>query len=441
MLQAQPRPTGLQAQSRSTGQTRTKSDTAAAVRPAMPIAVIDASKLPSVLSKTKTSAKLGAPVRIDQGRGGGSGSKGNGSGNDNQSPANKGASTTPANGKGKVMADANIHLLFWGDAWRSASTQPTMNQVVTALTSLAGGPYIGKLAQYGVKHAQIADAHVVDFGGQTAAPANFTNTDMVDLVEELIKEGLMPALTNATAYQELFAFILPSTPGGAGGGWGFNGYHNFMANAAGKNIYFLVVTTTGNSLDAITAGFSHELVEACTDPDFNEIKFSGDGGENEIGDVCENQFGSVDGVAAQKYWSDSERACVLPVLPNAAVPSGAARVVPITATLTIKTASGAHNTFNIDRTATLDNNRTSAEVVISTPSVGGFSSDIVLNLSWHADHSISVAFTSAFYRGLNSVTSWAASFSLPPGYVETYNVSHELDNNADTCEIKFLVNN
>jgi hypothetical protein len=407
----------------------------------MPIARIDATKLPSVVSKAKTSAKLGAPVRIDEGHGGGGGSGGKGSGNDNQSPANKGESTTPANGSGKVMQDANIHLMFWGEAWLSASNQPTMDQVVTALTSLVGGPYLGDLAQYGVKHAQIADASVVDFGGQTAPPANFTNTDMVNLVEDLINEGLMPALTNATAYQELFAFITPSGPGGAGGGWSFAGHHNFKANAAGKNVYFLVVTTTGNSLEAITAGFSHELVESCTDPDFNEIKFSGDGGENEIADVCEDQFGSVNGVNAQKYWSDQERACVLPVKPNAAVPQGASRVVPITATLTIKTASGTNKTFHIDRTATLDNNRTSAEVVISTPSAGGFSSDIVLNLSWHSDHSISVDFTSAFYQGLNSVTSWAASFSLPPGWVETYNVSHELNNNADTCAIKFLVNN
>jgi hypothetical protein len=65
----------------------------------------------------------------------------------------------------------------------------------------------------------------------------------------------------------------------------------------------------------------------------------------------------------------------------------------------------------------------------------------VLNLSWHSDDSISVDFISAFYQGLNSVTSYANSFRLQPGFVETYNVSHEFNNNADTCAIKFLVNN
>jgi hypothetical protein len=65
----------------------------------------------------------------------------------------------------------------------------------------------------------------------------------------------------------------------------------------------------------------------------------------------------------------------------------------------------------------------------------------VLNLSWHSDHSISIDFTSAFYQGLNSVTNYANSFRLQPGFVETYNVGHEFNNNADTCAIQFLVNN
>jgi hypothetical protein len=91
--------------------------------------VIDASKLPSILGKALPVGKLGTPVRVDEGRG-------DGSGNDNQSPANPGESTTPANGSGKVMQDANIHLMFWGEAWLSATNQPTAAAVATALTSL-----------------------------------------------------------------------------------------------------------------------------------------------------------------------------------------------------------------------------------------------------------------------------------------------------------------
>lgn len=362
--------------------------------------------------------------------------------NDNQSPANPHTSTTPKNGTGKVITDANIHLLFWGDAWLSASNQPTMASVVTALDTLVSGPYLSKLSQYGVRHAQIADAYVVGLGLESAAPSNFTDTDSSNLIEDLIRESLLPPITNAAGYTEVFALILPSAPGGSGGGWSFAGHHAYKTNAAGKNIYFLVVTSTGNSLEAITIGFSHELVESCTDPDFNEFKFS-DGGE--LADPCQNQYGAVNGVYAQKYWSQSEKACVLPVLPDAPVPAGAERVVNITATCTInaaaKTPSAKTSTFNFTRVANLDNNQSNEEVVITTPSVGGFSADIVMNLTWKSDYSVSVSFTSAFYQGVNSVTSYANSFSLKPTYVETFNVGHELNDNADTCSIIFHVSN
>jgi hypothetical protein len=53
----------LQGQSRLTGQTRAESVTPAAMRPTIPIGVIDASKLPSVRGKAIPSGKLGTPVR------------------------------------------------------------------------------------------------------------------------------------------------------------------------------------------------------------------------------------------------------------------------------------------------------------------------------------------------------------------------------------------
>jgi hypothetical protein len=70
-----------------------------------------------------------------------------------------------------------------------------MTAVIDALNALVGGPYLGRLTQYGVNHAQIADSAVVDLGLSTSAPANFTHADCVTLIEALISEGLLPALT------------------------------------------------------------------------------------------------------------------------------------------------------------------------------------------------------------------------------------------------------
>jgi hypothetical protein len=382
-----------------------------------------------------------ATGRIDRG-GGDRGGTGGGGSSDDPTPANPGSDTTPNNGTGHVIADANIHLLFWGHAWLSAATQPTMTAVIHALNSLVSGPFWGRLPQYGVQHAQIADSAVVDLGLTTSAPTNFTQADCTTLIEALISEGLLPTLTNATGYNEVFALILPSAPP-ASSRWTFSGYHNYATNSQGKNVYFLVVTSSGEQLDAITACFSHEIVECCTDPDFNEIKFS-NSGENEIADICENQFGGVNNVLVQKYWSQTELACVLPTQPNATGPAGSDRTLPVAARVTINAGgtSPKSEVFNFTRVVGVNNNQTTAVAVITTPAVNGLSANIVLNFSWNSDFSVNVNFTSAFFSGLSAVTSYANNFDLQPGYTEFYQVGHEINNNFDTCAISFnVVNN
>lgn len=386
----------------------------------------------------------GAPARgrIDRGTGiGRGGGSSGGTASDSPTPANPGSDTTPANGSGAVIAVANVHLLFWGDAWLSSTTQPSMTDVIAAVTTLLSGPFLGDLRQYGVKHAQVADTAVVGLGLNPTPPANITADDALTLVAALIREGLLPTLTNAPEYSEVFGLITPSTPA-APNTWGFGGFHNYGADAQGKNIYFFVVGSAGSITDGITIGVSHELVECCTDPDFNEIKFS-NSGENEIADICEDQTGYVNGVHAQKYWSQTEKACVLPTQPNATGPTGSNRVLNLAAKVTINAGgkSAKSATFDVTRVVTVNNNQTSAVAVVTTPAVNTLSANIVLDFTWNADFSVSVSFSSGFFLGLNSVTSYKNSFKLQPGATEFYSVDHEIDNNTDTCTITFNVNN
>jgi hypothetical protein len=76
------------------------------------------------------------------------------------------------------------------------------------------------------------------------------------------------------------------------------------------------------SLDFVTAIFSHELVEACTDPegDAFQIAPANPNNWNEIGDRCEGDFlhkllaftGVIDGIRVQPYWSQRDQDCVIP---------------------------------------------------------------------------------------------------------------------------------
>jgi hypothetical protein len=68
------------------------------------------------------------------------------------------------------------------------------------------------------------------------------------------------------------------------------------------------------SLDFITTTFSHELVEAMTDPDGEgwQVDPRDDSDWHEIADVCGNRSAMVNGVAVAAYYSTSTQACVVP---------------------------------------------------------------------------------------------------------------------------------
>jgi hypothetical protein len=68
----------------------------------------------------------------------------------------------------------------------------------------------------------------------------------------------------------------------------------------------------------ISSSFSHELVEACTDPEGRGIKITSHNiplnGRDEISDICEDHTpqGKVNGVKVQSYWSQNHQSCIIP---------------------------------------------------------------------------------------------------------------------------------
>jgi len=69
-----------------------------------------------------------------------------------------------------------------------------------------------------------------------------------------------------------------------------------------------------SAFDMTTSSFTHELVEAMTDPEVSGgVRENPDpgGGGGEIGDVC-GQIAKLEGVAVAAYWSNLDRACVIP---------------------------------------------------------------------------------------------------------------------------------
>jgi len=212
---------------------------------------------------------------------------------------------------GVVVPSAHLEIIFWGGAW--ATGTPSIGQVTDAVVSMVTGPYMDSLSQYrGIGHATLFGTTVVAsaVGGSPADPPNpFSDGDISGLISNLRQAGRLPSPANDN--QLVYCVILPS---GVSSGGGFIGEHTYFG-LDGVNCHFAWVMNNG-TLDYVTTVFSHELVETVTDPEGSAIL--GDpgscnqGGWCEIGDVCEGNVATVNGVTVQRYWSQRDNQCVVP---------------------------------------------------------------------------------------------------------------------------------
>ncbi len=226
-------------------------------------------------------------------------------------------SATIVDGGGQVLTSASVQLIFWGSDWVTA-TSPSSGDVTTAVTKILSSTYMSSLSQYrgvgsGVLLGGFTSATPV--GGSPADPPNpFSNVDVSGLISDLIDAGLVAGPDTS---QILYMVIMPP-------GVGFInsndiGEHS-VAQLSGVNMHFGWVTNDG-TLEHVTTVFSHELVEACTDPEGDAIQLNAPGfcSPNptswcEIADVCTSN-GVLNGapdVRVQSYWSANDGKCIAP---------------------------------------------------------------------------------------------------------------------------------
>ncbi|MFN8582699.1 MAG: hypothetical protein U0163_17195 [Gemmatimonadaceae bacterium] len=226
--------------------------------------------------------------------------------------------TSTTDGGGNVLTDVEVILCFWGSFWSTTpAPTPSSDTYRTAIEGIVTGPYLGGLRQYrGVGQGSVIYSEIND----STSPANgYTDSDVVTMLKDRIQNHGMPA--PVAGHNRFYAVIAPV------------GINNSLTQFAGQHQSFTVNGVTGyyawvdntGSLtghNCTTKVFSHELVEALTNPDVdtsnNSILVNGTGVTNdEIGDTCNNQFATVDmnGVqcSVQAYWSKAGNICILPV--------------------------------------------------------------------------------------------------------------------------------
>jgi hypothetical protein len=235
-----------------------------------------------------------------------------------QVPASSAADTNIVDLHGLILTQVQVQLIFWGSAW-AGNASPSANAVFDAAQTILSGPYVSKLSQYReIGKGSMLGKLVID---PSDPPNPFSTNDVAQCVLRLIATGEVsrPEDDQQNLYcvfsPEGVNFDQPNT----------NGIHSFIYNISYSfpfdvdlhKVLFAWVMNDG-TLDSMTTIFSHELVEACTDPDGSGFQVTPLDPNNwrEIGDVCEGNSDTLNGVRVQSYWSQSDKGCVIPDLPS-----------------------------------------------------------------------------------------------------------------------------
>jgi hypothetical protein len=233
--------------------------------------------------------------------------------------------TQTTDGGGGVLTSVEVTAVFWGSYWStSPAPSPSSDIYYRAFTGLVTGPYMTGLRQYrGVGPGTMLGKFIND----SSDPSDgYSDSDVVNMLKALFQDNAR-VTAPAAGHQRFYAVVTP--PGINNSLTSSNGavghHQTFIYN--GVTAYYCWVDSVGGLTEPISDGvvnvFSHELVEACTDPLGTAIQVNGrhsDGSRvrnDEIGDACNNEFAIVEmnGVSCnvQCYWSAVEHACIIPL--------------------------------------------------------------------------------------------------------------------------------
>ncbi len=227
------------------------------------------------------------------------------------------AATHFADGGGKVLTQAELQLMFWGSSWDGGRTSgPSVQQISDAAKSILDSSYMSALAQYrGIQAGSLAaPVSITD----SDPPAVFQDHDVADFIKQQIGKKRVP--DPDANDQLLYCVIMP--PGVRGADANVLGEHSYFLYFGYEppfdvdvNLAHFAWVTNDGTLDGVTTILSHELVEACTDPQGSGFKATSgpcpESGWCEIGDVCYDTA-VANGVTVQAYRSEKDSSCVIP---------------------------------------------------------------------------------------------------------------------------------
>ncbi len=210
---------------------------------------------------------------------------------------------TRQSSSGALITTPKVVLLWWSTYfWDRHLTE--RHYYRDALHTVGNdAAFWNRLSEYGVTGGSVAGTlDLTRFGGPS-----------VSVSEQAIRDALTYRfnVSNITPDQNTIYVVM--LPNGITSAYdtsnGFIGHHQTYTYN-GQNVWYAVVeysTDTRTTLNVIT----HEVYEAATDPDVSTGYWDpANGGETEIGDLCNLQTEIIDGYPVQQVWSQKGCKCI-----------------------------------------------------------------------------------------------------------------------------------
>jgi len=210
---------------------------------------------------------------------------------------------------GGAIANPVVELVFWGSAWNAGTTNPSRQSVTNAFTTVMSSSYFDAMGQYGVSHVSFDKAVATTDYGLPDPNTSYQWSDVGFIVSMLVMKG---AYGNANPNNVYLVMMPPGTTPPSG----VCGSHSteFFGGLNGLVVGWSAFGDLGSMIEDAT----HEIVESITDPDGGGWQMSRSfaaSGWSEIGDACNGVADFIDDVLVQSYWSNTDRACIIPVAP------------------------------------------------------------------------------------------------------------------------------
>ena len=226
---------------------------------------------------------------------------------------------------GPVLKRMKIVLSFRGSGW--AIKTFTSTDALRAFEAVLSSPYLSHLVQYrGIRRAEIvfSSEDTNNLGKMAPDPRNFVTGNIWLIADEEIKNVTRDAIKARPPVDNEEVFYLtvisqdpiPIVAEQVNA----SGYHNTF-NEDGLTIFYGVLlhqsaSTAEESWQYLPSVFSHEVVEACTDPDVRSGFIL-----NTVGELCDMDEDRIvllphleHKIKLSVYWSELERSTVAPTL-------------------------------------------------------------------------------------------------------------------------------